>query len=80
MIVGTLCGTRNQFDDQGWHDGPFSTATGFSGEGCLTFDPQDEDILYIVYDENAHGIQALDLKRQEIRTVLSMSKFDNHRY
>lgn len=79
MIVGTLCGTRNQFDDQGWHDGPFSTATGFSGEGCLTFDPQDEDILYIVYDENAHGIQALDLKRQEIRTVLSMSKFDNHR-
>lgn len=63
MIVGTLCRTRNQFDDQGWHDGPFSTATGFSGESCLTFDPQDENTLYIVYDENAHGIQALDLKK-----------------
>ena len=33
MVVGTLSGIRNQFDDQGWHDGPFKTATGFSGEG-----------------------------------------------
>ena len=79
MVVGTLSGIRNQFDDQGWHDGPFKTATGFAGEGCLTFDPLYPNILYVVYDENAHGIQALDLEKKEVKTILSMSKFDNQR-
>ena len=79
MVVGTLSGIRNQFDDQGWHDGPFDKATGFAGEGCLTFDPIKQNILYAVYDENAHGIQALDMEKKEVKTILSMSKFDNHR-
>ena len=79
MVVGTLSGVRNQFDDQGWHDGPFNTATGYAGEGCLTFDPLNHNILYAVYDENAHGIQALDMEKKEVKTILSMSKFDNHR-
>lgn len=79
MVVGTLCGARNQFDDQGWHTGSFATCSGFSGDGCMTFDPLDHNLLYVVYDNNAHGIQVIDLKNEEVRDVMSMSKFDNQR-
>lgn len=79
MVVGTLTGVRNENDDQGWHDGPFETATGFGGEGCLTFDPLYKDHLYVVYDNNAHGIQLIDLTKRTVTTVISMSKFENQR-
>lgn len=48
MVVGTLCGYRNENDDQGWHDGPFSSATGFSAEATLTVDPLHKDHIYII--------------------------------
>lgn len=79
MVVGTLCGYRNEFDDQGWHTGSFETCSGFAGDGCLQFDPLDHNLLYAVYDNNAHGIQVIDLKKREVRDVMSMSKFDNQR-
>lgn len=79
MVVGSLCGYKNEYDDQGWHDGPFSTCSGFTDDGCLAFDPLDHTKLYAVYDNNAHGIQVLDLKNQEVSTILSLSDFDNQR-
>lgn len=33
MVVGTLCGYRNNNDDQGWKDGPFETCAGFRNDG-----------------------------------------------
>lgn len=79
MVVGTLVGVRNENDDQGWHDGPFSTATGFAADGTLKFDPWYSNRLYVVYDNNAHGIQCIDLKDSTVTTIMSQSKFDNQR-
>ena len=79
MVVGTLVGYRNENDDQGWHDGPFETATGFQGDACMTFDPLHKDHLYIVYDNLSHGIQMLDMTKRTVETVMSLSMFDNKR-
>ncbi len=77
MVVGTLTGYRNEYDNQGWKDGPFETAAGFRNEGCLEFDPLYPHHLYVVYD---HGdIQLLDLKNRMVSTPLSRSAFGNHR-
>ena len=39
MVVGTLVGYRNEYDNQGWKDGPFETAAGFRNDGEMRFDP-----------------------------------------
>ena len=35
MVVSTLCGYRNERDDQGWHDGKFSECTGFREDAIM---------------------------------------------
>ena len=75
MVVGTLCGYRNNRDDQGWRDGPFEgpdnvRACGFSDAGRLAFDPLNKDHLYICYDGHK-AIQLIDLKNRVLTTPLS---------
>jgi len=78
MVVGTLCGYRNERDDQGWHDGPFETCSGFRGDGCLNFDPLNHNHLYCVYDGGV-GIQLIDLKKRNVSTVISTTAFGTNR-
>ncbi|MGN0069817.1 MAG: IPT/TIG domain-containing protein [Prevotella sp.] len=84
MVVGKLCGYKNERDDQGWNDGPFATCTGFRNDGVMQFSPYNHDQLFIVYDrepnwEAGHGIQLLDLKEQTVKTILPLSMFNNER-
>lgn len=85
MVVGKLCGYKNERDDQGWNDGPFETCTGFRNDGVMQFSPYDHNQLFIVYDQEptlgsvAHGIQLLDLKEKTVQTILPLSKFNNER-
>lgn len=77
MVVGTLVGYRNEYDNQGWRDGPFETAAGFRNDGCMAFDPLNPDHLYVVYD--GADIQLLDLKKREVSTPLHRSSFGDWR-
>ena len=36
MVVGTLCGYRNERDDQGWRDGSFETVAGATTASSAT--------------------------------------------
>ncbi len=78
-VVGTLCGYRNENDDQGWHDGPFSTVTGFAMDGWMKFDPHPDynHRLYVVYDGG--DIKMLDMEKQEVTTPITRSLFGNKR-
>ncbi|MEA4918060.1 IPT/TIG domain-containing protein [Proteiniphilum sp.] len=77
MVVGTLVGYRNEYDNQGWKDGPFEIAAGFRNDGCMSFDPRNPDHLYVIYD--GADIQLLDLENREVSTPLSRSRFGGHR-
>lgn len=77
MVVGTLVGYRNEYDNQGWKDGPFETAAGFRNDGCLAFDPLNKSHLYVVYD--GADIQLLDLEKREVSTPLHRSSFGDWR-
>lgn len=79
MVVGTLCGYRNERDDQGWVDGSFDICAGFRQDGVMQFSPYNHDQLFIVHDNQAHGIQLVDLKERTLSTVLPLSKFNNQR-
>ena len=85
MVVGRLCGYKNEHDDQGWNDGGFETCTGFRNDGVMQFSPYNHDQLFIVYDQEpywgsvAHGIQLLDLKQRTVKTILPLSMFSNER-
>lgn len=73
MVVGTLCGFRNNNDDQGWKDGPFKgpdniRASGFANAGYLAIDPQNRKHLYITYD-GQQFLQLIDMEKEEVRTV-----------
>ena len=77
MVVGTLCGYRNNRDDQGWRDGPFDgadnvRACGFASAGRMAFDPLNKDHLYICYDGHK-GIQLIDLKNRTLSTPLNIN-------
>lgn len=48
MVVGTLVGYRNEYDNQGWKDGPFETAAGFRNDGEMRFDPPSIRITYML--------------------------------
>ena len=83
MVVGTLCGYRNNRDDQGWLDGPFDgeegvKACGFSDDGRLAFDPQNKDHLYICYDGHKQ-IQLIDLAERWVSSPLSLNTVPNNR-
>jgi len=77
MVVGTLVGYRNEYDNQGWKDGPFETAAGFRNDGCMKFDPLNKNHLYVVYD--GADIQLLDLEKRELTTPIHRSSFGNRR-
>lgn len=84
FIVGTLCGYRNEYDDQGEVFGPFETACGFRSEGCLVFDPLYPNRLYGIEDnyiDMAAGnkIYQLDLEAGTYTLLMSSSKFQNDR-
>lgn len=76
-VVGTLVGYRNEYDNQGWRDGPFETAAGFRNDGCLMFDPLNKNHLYVVYDHA--DIQLLDLEKREVSTPIHRSSFGDRR-
>lgn len=83
MVVGTLCGFRNNRDDQGWRDGPFEgpdnvRCCGFKDDGRLAFDPLNKDHLYICYDGHK-AIQLIDLKNRTLSTTLNLGKVRNDR-
>ena len=78
MVVGTLCGHRNQNDDQGWHDGSFDDCVGFRNDGCLVFDPIYHNRLYVVYDGGI-GIQELDMNTRQLKSIISTSPFGTNR-
>ena len=77
MVVGTLAGYRNQYDNQGWIDGSFDICAGFRNDGCMKFDPRYPKHLYVVYD--GADIQLLDLENRMLSTPISRSVFSNRR-
>lgn len=91
MVVGTLCGFKNEDDRQGWKDGPFRDeegnwfCCGFRNDGVMQFSPYNHDQLFIVYDQEpymgttAHGIQMLDLAKEELSTMIDVSRFHGDR-
>jgi hypothetical protein len=84
MVVGKLCGYKNERDDQGWVEGPFTTCSGFANDGVMQFSPYNHDQLFIVYDGEPNwrdrpGIQLLDLKEKTVKTVLPWSMFNSER-
>jgi hypothetical protein len=74
-IVSTLCGYKNDRDDQGWRDGPFTgendiRTVGFREPSFMKFDPRNRKHLYISYD-NTTRIQLINL---EDSTVVSFDR------
>lgn len=83
MVVGTLCGYRNNRDDQGWKDGPFdgpegTKCCGFSNAGRLAFDPLNKNHLYICYDGHK-AIQLIDLEKRVLSSPLNINTVPNNR-
>ena len=83
MVVGTLCGFRNNRDDQGWRYGPFEgpdnvRCCGFNADGRLYFDPLNKNHLYICYDGHK-TIELIDLEKRELRAGLSLNAGPNDR-
>ena len=79
MVVGRLCGYRNEHDDQGWHDGSFSECTGFAADAFMKYDPLYPERLYIVYDNGSPGVQLVDFANETVTSILSKSKFEDKR-
>ena len=78
MVVGTLCGYRNERDDQGWRDGSFETVAGFRNDGVLRYDPLNHNHLYVCYDGGI-GIQLIDLEKKQVTTPISSGAFPTNR-
>jgi hypothetical protein len=70
MVVSTLCGYRNERDDQGWHDGSFDEVTGFRNDAYMKFDPLNPHLLYIVYD-NSDYVKLLDFRDSVVTTPIT---------
>ena len=77
-VVGTLCGYRNERDDQGWRDGSFETVAGFRSDGIMKFDPLNHNHLYVSYDGGI-GIQLVDFEKREVSTPISSGAFPTNR-
>lgn len=78
-VVGTLCGWRNENDDQGEVWGSFDEACGFNAEGCMALDPLYPDHLYVAYDRSDGMIAMLDLKNETVERAMSATKFQTKR-
>lgn len=88
-VVGTLCGSTNDYETQGEVFGSFEEARGFAYETTMEFDPEDPDMLYMPYDMipgwmpngGAWGgyIVKIDFKNQRVERAISASKFGNRR-
>jgi len=79
MVVGRLCGYRNEHDDQGWKDGPFSECSGFAADAFMKYDPLYPNRLYVIYDNGSPGIQVIDFDTEEVTSIISKSKFEDKR-
>ena len=85
MVVGRLCGYKNERNDQGWNDGSFETCSGFRNDGVMQFSPYNHNQLFVLYDkeprlnENQHGIQLVDLEKHEVKTIINISMFNSER-
>lgn len=71
MVVSTVCGYRNDRDNQGWRNGPFTgpedvRAAGFRNTSFMKFDPKNSKRLYVAYDNQG----PLQLINFEDSTVL----------
>lgn len=69
QVVATLCGYKNEYDNQGWRDGSFADCCGFARNGWLAFDPKNPDHLYIAYD-GKRELQMLDLANRTLSTPM----------
>ena len=78
-VVGTLVGYQNEQDDQGEIWGSFDIVAGFNAEGCMKFDPQNPNILYIAYDRGDGFIAQLDLEKRTATKLLDANRFNNKR-
>lgn len=78
-VVGTLCGWRNENDDQGEVWGSFAEACGFNAEGCMTIDPLYPDRLYVAYDRSEGIVVMVDLKNETVERAMSATKFQSQR-
>ncbi|MCI1681698.1 MAG: IPT/TIG domain-containing protein [Bacteroides sp.] len=70
MVVSTLCGYRNERDDQGWHDGKFSECTGFGSDAVMMFDPKNSKHLYVVYD-NSDYVKLINFEDSTVTTAFT---------
>lgn len=79
MVVSTLCGYRNERDDQGWKDGSFATVAGFQKDCFMKFDPKLPHLLYCAFDGNE--IRLLNFKDSVVTTPItrSMGQWDRFR-
>ncbi|MFV0377064.1 MAG: IPT/TIG domain-containing protein [Mangrovibacterium sp.] len=50
VVVSTLCGYKNERDDQGWIDGKFDKVAGFRESSYMAIDPLNPKHVYIAYD------------------------------
>lgn len=83
QVVSTLCGYRNNRDDQGWRDGPFDgpegvKCCGFSNAGRMAVDPLNKDHIYICYDGHK-SIQLIDVKNRTLTTPLNINSVPTDR-
>ncbi|WP_295728225.1 IPT/TIG domain-containing protein [uncultured Muribaculum sp.] len=78
-VVGSLCGYRNENDDQGEVWGSFDICCGFRDAGCMAFDPLYPERLYIAYDRGEGFVAELDLDKREYTRIMSANKFQNQR-
>jgi hypothetical protein len=69
VVLSTLCGDKNERDDQGWKDGPFSTCVGFRNMSFMTFDPKNPKHLYIAYD--GYEVQLLNFEDSVVTTPIT---------
>ena len=83
MVVGTLCGYRNDNDNQGWRNGPFEgpdnvRACGFANPGFMAVDPLNKNHIYICYDGHKQ-IQLIDLERQWVSDAMDINVIPTNR-
>lgn len=70
MVVSTLCGIKNERDDQGWIDGKFEKAAGFREPAYMNFDPNNPKHLYLAYDFGP-GIYLINFEDSTVRQHLT---------
>lgn len=65
MVVSTLCGKTNDKNEYDVKPGPFDDCGGIAEPTWFSFDPNNNDILYLAQD-NSKKIRVLDLKNKYI--------------